>query len=297
MPGVAVFFTIACLSSLGLPGTAGFVSEFLVFLGAWQSGHWSWAIPGMLGGLRHGDVRAQGHARHLLGPCPGGVASAPVGRASHRVGGARAAGRGSRRARLVASSACSTPSTPGAWTIWGTAGRGAGPMSELRTLWLPAWRRRAGHARALARRPRSLARRTPGRDLAVGWLVHRGIMVLFGGDVLRRRVGARRIRRVRGGRWTTFVQRLVLGGGTLGALGAIDDVAARTPRRQGEYWLLMLSSLLGMVLLPGARDLVLVVVAFELMGIPLYVLAAYAKNETRARPGRIRARASRPRRR
>jgi NADH-quinone oxidoreductase subunit M len=49
MPGVAAFFTLACLSSLGLPGTAGFVSEFLVFLGAWQSGHYFWAIPGVLG--------------------------------------------------------------------------------------------------------------------------------------------------------------------------------------------------------------------------------------------------------
>jgi NADH-quinone oxidoreductase subunit M len=49
MPGVAAFFTLACLSSLGLPGTAGFVSEFLVFLGAWRSGHYLWAIPGVLG--------------------------------------------------------------------------------------------------------------------------------------------------------------------------------------------------------------------------------------------------------
>jgi NADH-quinone oxidoreductase subunit M len=49
MPGVAAFFTLACLSSLGLPGTAGFVSEFLVFLGAWQSGHYFWAIPAVLG--------------------------------------------------------------------------------------------------------------------------------------------------------------------------------------------------------------------------------------------------------
>ncbi len=49
MPAVAVFFTIAGLSSLGLPGTAGFVAEFLVFLGAWQSAHAWWAIPGILG--------------------------------------------------------------------------------------------------------------------------------------------------------------------------------------------------------------------------------------------------------
>ena len=49
MPGVAAFFTLACLSSLGLPGTAGFVSEFVVFLGAWKSGHYLWTIAGVLG--------------------------------------------------------------------------------------------------------------------------------------------------------------------------------------------------------------------------------------------------------
>lgn len=49
MPGVAAFFTLACLSSLGLPGTAGFVSEFVVFLGAWRSGHFLWTIAGVLG--------------------------------------------------------------------------------------------------------------------------------------------------------------------------------------------------------------------------------------------------------
>lgn len=49
MPGVAAFFVLAGLSSLGLPGLAGFVAEFLVFLGAWQSAHAWWAIPGILG--------------------------------------------------------------------------------------------------------------------------------------------------------------------------------------------------------------------------------------------------------
>jgi NADH-quinone oxidoreductase subunit M len=49
MPGVATFFTLACLSSLGLPGTAGFVAEILVFIGAWKSLHPWWAIPGILG--------------------------------------------------------------------------------------------------------------------------------------------------------------------------------------------------------------------------------------------------------
>ncbi len=49
MPGVAAFFTLACLSSLGLPGTAGFASELLVFLGAWKGAHAWWAIPAIVG--------------------------------------------------------------------------------------------------------------------------------------------------------------------------------------------------------------------------------------------------------
>ena len=49
MPAVAVFFTLGCLSSLGLPGLAGFVAEFLVFVGAWQSAHPWWTIPAILG--------------------------------------------------------------------------------------------------------------------------------------------------------------------------------------------------------------------------------------------------------
>ncbi|MCA9559225.1 MAG: hypothetical protein KC583_11765, partial [Myxococcales bacterium] len=49
MPFAAGLFTLAALSSLGLPATAGFVAEFLVFLGAWQSDHAWWAIPGIIG--------------------------------------------------------------------------------------------------------------------------------------------------------------------------------------------------------------------------------------------------------
>ncbi|MBM4781123.1 MAG: NADH-quinone oxidoreductase subunit M [Archangiaceae bacterium] len=49
MPVVAGFFTLACLSSLGLPGTAGFVAEFMVFAGAAKGSNWWWAVPGVLG--------------------------------------------------------------------------------------------------------------------------------------------------------------------------------------------------------------------------------------------------------
>jgi NADH-quinone oxidoreductase subunit M len=49
MPGIATAFTIGGLSSLGLPATAGFVAEFLTFLGAWESPFSWWLFPGVVG--------------------------------------------------------------------------------------------------------------------------------------------------------------------------------------------------------------------------------------------------------
>jgi NADH-quinone oxidoreductase subunit M len=44
MPGIAVAFTIGGLSSFGLPGTAGFVAEALVFLGAFRAHAGAWLL-------------------------------------------------------------------------------------------------------------------------------------------------------------------------------------------------------------------------------------------------------------
>ncbi|MDP3501398.1 MAG: NADH-quinone oxidoreductase subunit N [Myxococcales bacterium] len=81
------------------------------------------------------------------------------------------------------------------------------------------------------------------------------------------------------GAWVVFFKRLFLVAGLLGVMGSIDWLEERTPHRQAEYYALMLFSLTGMMLVPGARDWVLLLVAFELMGIPLYVLAAWAKTD------------------
>jgi NADH-quinone oxidoreductase subunit M len=51
MPMVAAAFTLGGLSSLGLPGTSGFVAEILTFLGAWQSAHPWWLFPAVAGTL------------------------------------------------------------------------------------------------------------------------------------------------------------------------------------------------------------------------------------------------------
>jgi NADH-quinone oxidoreductase subunit N len=76
-----------------------------------------------------------------------------------------------------------------------------------------------------------------------------------------------------------FAKRLFLVATFIGFLAGISRDGVACGRRAGEYHLLILSSLLGMVVLSSARDLILIFVAFELMSIPLYVLAGFLKNQ------------------
>lgn len=84
-----------------------------------------------------------------------------------------------------------------------------------------------------------------------------------------------------GSAWTLMLKRITLIAGALASLGALDHVDRHFPNRQGEFYLLLLFTMLGMTLLPGARDLILFVVCFELMGIPLAIMASYAKADDR----------------
>jgi NADH-quinone oxidoreductase subunit M len=72
MPGLATFFVIAGLSSLGLPGLAGFVAEMLVFLGAWTSAHPWWLVPGVLGAFITALYVLRAVRTIFLGPPPPG---------------------------------------------------------------------------------------------------------------------------------------------------------------------------------------------------------------------------------
>ncbi len=120
----------------------------------------------------------------------------------------------------------------------------------------------------------------PSRGRALGWLTAVGLAAIFGATFVVDPSPRTAMHGVyESSAWSLFLQRLFLASGVLGVLGGLDDVAWRTPRRQMEHWLVLLFSILGMVLVPGARDLVLVVISFELMSIPLYVLAAWAKND------------------
>jgi len=77
--------------------------------------------------------------------------------------------------------------------------------------------------------------------------------------------------------WTVYFRRLFLAGAALAVLGAREHVDRYARPRTGEYHALVLFSTVGMMLLPGVHDLLLFLVAFELMGIPLYVLATFQR--------------------
>ncbi|HET9771323.1 MAG TPA: NADH-quinone oxidoreductase subunit N [Acidimicrobiia bacterium] len=51
---------------------------------------------------------------------------------------------------------------------------------------------------------------------------------------------------------------------------------------QGEYYVLLLTSILGMTLIGSARDLVTIFVAFETLSIPTYLLAGWRKHDARS---------------
>jgi len=74
-----------------------------------------------------------------------------------------------------------------------------------------------------------------------------------------------------------YFKQVLLLAGLIAILGSVDHVDRFFPSRQGEHYLLLLFSLTGMLLLTGAQDALAWIVAFELAGMPLYVLAALHK--------------------
>jgi NADH-quinone oxidoreductase subunit N len=72
--------------------------------------------------------------------------------------------------------------------------------------------------------------------------------------------------------FSTFFSALFIIAGAVGTLLAIDYMS-RMGTDRGEYFVLLLLSVSGMVLMSQARDLIIVFLALELLSIPLYVLA------------------------
>jgi NADH-quinone oxidoreductase subunit N len=85
-----------------------------------------------------------------------------------------------------------------------------------------------------------------------------------------------------------FAQRLFLVSAALSVLATLGLSAERFARRGAEYHVALLTSLLGMLVLASARELILVFVAFELMSIPLYFLTGFQKRVGVASEGALK---------
>jgi NADH-quinone oxidoreductase subunit N len=85
-----------------------------------------------------------------------------------------------------------------------------------------------------------------------------------------------------------FAQRLFLVSAAVSVLATLGMPGAWFSRRGGEYHVALLASLLGMLVLAAARDLILLFVAFELMSIPLYFLTGFQKRQGLAPEGALK---------
>ena len=83
--------------------------------------------------------------------------------------------------------------------------------------------------------------------------------------------------------FSIFFKFLFIGVAGLVVLASADYV--RRLRYQGEFWALLLLATSGMMLLAGARDLILIFVALELTSISQYVLAAFLKDDRASEAG------------
>jgi NADH-quinone oxidoreductase subunit N len=85
-----------------------------------------------------------------------------------------------------------------------------------------------------------------------------------------------------------FAQRLFLVSGAVSVLATLGMPGERFTRRGAEYHVALLASLLGMLVLAAARELILLFVAFELMSIPLYFLTGFQKRHDTASEGALK---------
>ncbi len=76
--------------------------------------------------------------------------------------------------------------------------------------------------------------------------------------------------------FSVFLDIIFLGSG-LAAVTLAYDYLKRMGIERGEYYSLLLFSLSGMMLMASAHDLIIVFLALELLSIPLYVLAGFAR--------------------
>ncbi len=114
------------------------------------------------------------------------------------------------------------------------------------------------------------------------WLTVLGLLVAFG--LTLRATGVEQpafngLLEVDG--FSNAINLLALGTGLFGVVVAYEYLK-RFDLARGEYYILMLFSLSGVMLMGAAADLIVVFLAIELLSIPLYIMAAIAQRDARS---------------
>jgi len=78
-----------------------------------------------------------------------------------------------------------------------------------------------------------------------------------------------------------FLTLVILLGAALSILLAMDFIRAHRVD-QGEYYALTLFAVVGMILMATATDLIVIFLALELLSLPLYILAAFKREDSRS---------------
>jgi NADH-quinone oxidoreductase subunit N len=139
-----------------------------------------------------------------------------------------------------------------------------------------------------------LVRRPERPDRLVGWVTLLGLLSLLGVAfaTVAEPPGALRPSAALSGfvldPLALFAKRLFLAAAAISVLATLGMDTPRLRRRGAEYHVALLASLLGMLVLASARELILLFVAFELMSIPLYFLTGFNKTEEAGGEGALK---------
>jgi NADH-quinone oxidoreductase subunit N len=125
-------------------------------------------------------------------------------------------------------------------------------------------------------------------DRRAGWVTLIGLVALAGLSFVTEPGGSRFDGTFVVDPLALFAKRLFLVSAAISVLATLGLSAERFRTRGGEYHFALLASLLGMLVLSSARELILLFVAFELMSIPLYFLTGFQKGQDTAGEGAMK---------
>jgi NADH-quinone oxidoreductase subunit N len=122
----------------------------------------------------------------------------------------------------------------------------------------------------------------PGEASLIGWLSIVGLLVALALTFFARENATLFSNSFVNDSLAIFSKKLFTAAAVLSILGSLTLRQSSFQRRAPEYYFILLASVLGMMVLASARDLILLFVAFELMSIPLYVLTGFVKRDEAA---------------